>query len=466
MDLIKKIVRQVIQEYKYPSKKFRSGKGDFQKAGKQGFEDNGTLSFGDNPNYNFNQMVREIPGVKFPRQAVAINNTNDYDDIDMNDETAQEIITSILSHGEKYNDRYLFSNGVARMLYNGEITPKDFATLSDICQFLSENPHMLDDNLTVDNMYQSKDWEYGISNFCGKSFKDLKKEFGSSAKKYVKETSKRIKPSSIVTSNGYYVYVCYNFNSANNVGSFFTQGMCYLSSDSFFHEHMGDGGVLFMFKQSQKIQQEPMSEFFNNTKSFNELGIATKVKENGEIIIGSITNGNNQSLYNAKDDVKHSKLFSNTDLKNISRVIGVVNDMEIINFCLQKTKARQHQKYDKILEKSTYKTYLNQYYSNYVNSTYSKEINGLIIYKMKNNVSICLDNEKKRVFVITDKGFITCNGKQVQPNNNEIYQTINEVMFDFYPNWKGFRHNRRNKTMYVDENLIKKIIIENIKEYI
>ena len=40
------------------------------------------------------------------------------------------------------------------MLYNGEITPKDFATLSDICQFLSENPHMLDDNLTVERTHE------------------------------------------------------------------------------------------------------------------------------------------------------------------------------------------------------------------------------------------------------------------------------------------------------------------------
>ena len=110
MDLIKKIIRQVIQEYKYPSKKFRSGKGDFQKAGKQGFEDNGTLSFGDNPNYNFNQMVREIPGVKFPRQAVAINNTNDYDDIEyVNTDIADQIIT----HGDVCDNLYELYNGLS-----------------------------------------------------------------------------------------------------------------------------------------------------------------------------------------------------------------------------------------------------------------------------------------------------------------------------------------------------------------
>lgn len=463
MNLIKNIIREVIEEYQYPKGGFKSGRGDFQKAGKNGFDINGTLSFGDNSNYDFNQMVRDVPGVKFPRQAVAVNHSNDYDDIDINDETAQEIIQSILSHGEKYNDRYLFANGVARMLYDGEIKPTDFNTLSNICQYLSENPQALDKNLTVDTMYQSKDWEKGISNFYGKSFKELKKEFGTISKNYVKETNSRVKPSSIISSNGYYVYVCYNFNSANSVGSFFTQGMCYLSSDSFFHEHMGDGGILFMFKQSQNVVREPMSRFFNNNKSFNELGIATKIKENGQIIIESITNGNNQSLYNENDDFKHSQFFTDGDLEEISNVIGSINGIDVINFCIQKTKARQHPKYDKILEKSTYKTYLNQYYSNYINTPYSKEIDGLILYKMKNNVSICLDSEKKRVFVITDKGFITCNGKQVKPNNNNIYRIIDEVMSEFYSNWEGFKHNRRNKTVYIDENIMKKLILETLK---
>ena len=464
MDLIKKIIREVIQEYEHPKGGFGGGQGDFQKAGKKGFEKNGPLAFNDNSNYDFKQMLRDIPGVKFPRQSVDINNSNNFDDVDMNDETAKEIIQSILSHSKKYKDGYLFANGVARMLYDGEIKPTDFSTLSNICQFLSENPQALDSNLTVDTMYKSKDWENGIANFYKKSFKELKKAFGTIANQYVKNVNvEKVKPSSIISSNGYYVYVCYNFSSANSVGSFFTQGMCYLSSDTFFRDHMGDGGVLFMFKQKDSTPQQPFSKFFHSEKTFNELGIATKVKENGEIIIESITNGENNSLYNKEDDVKHSQTFINNDLNDISDVIGTVNGMGVLDFCMQKTKARQNPKYDKILSKSTYKAYLNQYYSNYINTPNSREIDGLILYKMHNNTSICLDTIKQRVFIIKKEGFITCNGKQVIPNDDNIYAIINNVMSDFYPKWQGFKRNSRNKLTYIDENIMKKLILETLK---
>jgi hypothetical protein len=196
------------------------------------------------------------------------------------------------------------------------------------------------------------------------------------------------------------------------------------------------------------------------------LGIATKVKENGEIIIESITNGENNSLYNKEDDVKHSKSFTTNDLEDISNVIGTVNGINVLDFCMQKTKARQHQKYDKILAKSTYQTYLNQYKSNYINTPYSREIDGLILYKMHNDTSICLDTIKQRVFIIKKEGFITCNGKQVIPNNDNIYVIINNVMSDFYPKWRGFKRNSRNKLTYIDENIIRKIIRETIKKII
>ena len=84
---------------------------------------------------------------------------------------ANEIINSILFNSEKYDDRYLFSNGVARMLYDGEITNKDFGILSDICQYLSDFPHLLNKEFNSDNMYTFKNWENGISNFCNLSFK-------------------------------------------------------------------------------------------------------------------------------------------------------------------------------------------------------------------------------------------------------------------------------------------------------
>lgn len=471
MDYISKIIREsirkILQEYKYPQGNFQSGQGDFQKAGKEGFKNNGALSFNDNSNYDFTQMLRDIPGVKFPRQAVKIDNSKEYDGIDMNDETTQEIINSILAHSEKYNDRYYFANGVARMLYDGEITSKDFATLSNICQYLSENLDEFNKKYNQNNSIRQKDWEKGLSNFYGLSFKELKRNYGQIANQYVKNVNvEKIKPSSIISSNGYYVYVCYNFSSANSVGSFFTQGMCYLSSDTFFRDHMGDSGVLFMFKQKDSTLQQPFSKFFHSEKTFNELGIATKVKENGEIIIESITNGENNSLYNKEDDVKHSKTFINNDLNDISDVIGTVNGMGVLDFCMQKTKARQNQKYDKILSKSTYKAYLNQYYSNYINTPNSREIDGLIMYKMHNNTSICLDTTKQRVFIIKKEGYITCNGKQVIPNNDNIYAIINNVMSDFYPKWNGFKRNSRNKVTYIDENIIKKIIHETIKRII
>lgn len=477
--LLENIIKNVLYEYIYPNKNFKSGKGDFQKAGKEGFRINGietikpnkdgqdeknySFKIGDE-NFDFNRMIRDIPGVKYPRQIKKIDNNINIDGIE-NDNVSNEIINSILFNSEKYDDRYLFSNGVARMLYDGEITNKDFGILSDICQYLSDFPHLLNKEFNSDNMYTFKNWENGISNFCNLSFKELKKLFGKDAKQYVKQQSNNVKPSSIISSNGYYVYHCYDFSSANGVSSFFKQNMCYLSSDSFFHEHMGDCGVLFMFKKIEETQVAPISEFFNDNKSFNELGIAVKLNEDGTIIIESITNGNNQSLYNINDDVKHSKHFTNKDLIDISNVIGDVNGFDVINYCINKTKERQGDRYDKILEKSKYKMYINKYYSNYINSNFSTEINNLIFYKMSNGVSVCIDKEKERVFLITEKGFITCNGKQVTEINKEIYHIINDVMSKYYDNWNGFKYNRRNKSIYIDEiklNLILSKIIENI----
>jgi hypothetical protein len=444
------ILKTIILEYTYPMKKDvkGNGKGDFQKAGQWGLSNNKIY---DEKGKEVEEkkdgfVYRNIPGVKYPFETKE-NNTQ-FGEFDKNDAIAIEIMNRLMFGGEKKKPLYLFFNGVVRMIHEGLAGEKNYKMLSDICIYLSENPTFLLKDKNLDP-FKDKNWEGGFSDFYGKSFKELVKEFGSAAKQYCKEKQTKVIESDLITSNGYYVYPCYDFATANYVGTFMEQGMCYTGSDNFFHEHMGDSGVLFLFIKKDKAQVYDKNNrvyMGSGNLSLREFGIAVGVNEDKEPYIESITDGTNMSLYNSNyKESKTSKYFNKSDISKLSKIIGTLNGKDIFEYCIKATKERQNSKYDSIFNNGIYNRYDNLYRSKHIDDTTTTEIENLIVF-YDNGKFICLDTVQKIVIIITTRGFITINGNEVINANEEpTLIKVSEFIGKFVTNWDGYKHNNRIK---------------------
>ena len=455
------LLKKSILEYVYPKKEnfLKNGKphswgrGDFQKAGQIGLQVNSFDDI-DGEKVDDGYIYRNIPGVKYPFETKEQTFRGLFN---QNDTVAKEIVKRILFGSENNKPRYLFFNGVVRMVCDGEVKgEKDYKTLSDICIYLSENPSLLSN----EDPFTSKDWEKGFSNFYNLSFNELVKKFGTQAKQYCKEKSKlKVIESDLVTSNGYYVYPCYNFATANYVGSFMEQGMCYTGTDNFFHEHMGNSGVLFLFIKKDKEQH-----YDNNNKvymgsgnlSLREFGIAVSVDVMKKPYIESITDGTNMSLYNSEyKNSKTSQYFDKNDIKELSKILGTLNGEEIFKYCLRTTKERQNSEYDSIFNSGTYDRYEKLLNSKHRYDKTTTEIDGVTVFCDNGNF-ICLDSKQEIVIIITKEGFITLNGNEIINANVEpTLKKISNFIGNWIKNWGGYKHNKRNnrKTEYHNYSL-------------
>ena len=483
--LIENIIRGVINEFvdeidndkimnhwnNLPAKKRREGTKVFKKMAQKGIELN-PMTDDDGTEFSWSKLLKLVPGVRYPRNDTETNTNNVA--LSSKEEEADDMIREIeysLSLGnKKYKDQFLFAYGVYRMIYDKEVvTDLDRNVLSDICIYLSENPSEIKDGMTQKDMFNDKNWAEGIANFYGMSFAELKKRFGKDAKKYVSLRDKNnVIESKIVTSNGYYVYPCYTYGTANYIGNTFKQGMCFFNSPTFWQQHTGDSGALFMFKRINDYDSDELSDsgLYNDQKSFNEIVISTHINEDGEVYIDGITNGNNVTYYNA-DYHPANKLansatdFSELDIRRTSEILGTINGEEVFEYCISRTERRQNEKYDEIFKNGNYEMYKNLSNKSPNDRIEDEEYN-LTIFPDNGKV-YCIDNNKQRVFLIEPKGFITCNGREVQNTDTPFYQRINSYMPKYYKDWNGFKHNKRNKYPY-NESLIHKIILEEIEK--
>lgn len=87
------------------------------------------------------------------------------------------------------------------------------------------------------------------------------------------------------------------------IGSTFRQGMCFFNSPTFWFEHTGNVGGLFMFKKIRNdyslSEAKGPSLFYDNT-SLDEIVISTNIDDSGNAYIDGIANGYNITLYNEK----------------------------------------------------------------------------------------------------------------------------------------------------------------------
>ena len=468
--IIENVIKNFILEYNTDFKLDGKSGGhkDFKKIAQKGIEVN-KMSNPDGSDFDFGSLLRNVPGARYPRTEKQVGNINQSELNDDADEMEMEIRNSLKLGNKKYKDEFIFAYGVHRMLFDGEVvSDNDKKVLSDICVFLSENPSVLNSQLSQETMFQDRDWSNGIANFYGMPFKELKIKFGKDAKKYVKTKSKvSVIKTDLVTSNGYYAYPCYTYATANYVGSTFKQGMCFFNSPTFWQQHTGDSGALFMFKRINDFDngERVDTQLFNDDKSYNEIVISTHIDENGEVYIDGITNGNNITYYNQKHHpgnnlAQKATDFSNKDIELTSYVLGTINGENVFQYCIDRTRKRQNSKYDNIFKTSNYEMYVNMSNRNPEHKTEDADF-GLTIFPFDGKV-YCIDNNKQRVFLIEPKGFITCNGREVQNTNTPFYQRINYYMPKYYKNWNGFQHNKRNKYPY-NESLIRTIIKEEVE---
>ena len=470
-EIIKTVINEYINEYNHNdvTLKKNGGQKDFKKIAQKGIEVN-PMKNQDGSEFGFGNLLRDVPGSRYPRENRGNDNFIGDSNLDPNDEMGKEIAYSLSFGNKNYKDKFLFAYGVHRMLYDGEVkTDTDKKILSDICIYLSENPSVLKNDLNSDNVFSDRDWEHGIANFYGLPFSEIKIQYAKDAKKYILQKSKNnVIESNIITSNGYYVYPCYTFSTANSVGSTFKQGMCFFNSPTFWQQHTGDSGALFMFKRINDFEGGEASDsgLYNDNKSYNEIVISTHINENGEVYIDGITNGNNITYYN-QDYHPANKLansatdFNDRDIKITSDILGTINGEEAFEYCISRTKRRQDTKYDDIFKNGNYQLYVNLSNKNPDQKINDEEF-GLTLFPNDGKV-YCIDHNNKRVFLIEPKGFITCNGREVQNTETPFYQKINEYMPKFFKDWMGFRHNKRNKYVY-SESRIRKIIMGVINE--
>lgn len=461
-EIIRNIINDILLEYKTNfSLKKNGGKKDFKKIAQAGMVANPMDDpFNEDNVFNIGSLLRNVPGSRYPRNNRATGGDVQETPNDPSDEMERELRYSLGLGNKDYKDMFLFAYGVHRMLYDREVeTQKDKKDLSNICIYLSENPWELNSELTNDNVFNDRDWSNGIANFYGMSFKELKSMFAKKAKEYVssKEKKKIIK-SKIVTSNGYYVYPCYTFGTANYVGSSFTQGMCFFNSPTFWQQHTGDSGALFMFKRIENFNGGDYLEngLFNDNKAYNEIVISTHLDENGGVYIDGITNGNNVTYYNqehhpANKLVNSATDFSEKDIQITSQILGTINGEEVFKYCIERTKNRQNTKYDEMFKNSNYKLYVNMSNKYPEQKIEDRELN-ITLFPSDGKV-YCINHNTQKVFLIEPKGFITCNGREVQNTETPFYQKINSYMPRFFKDWGGFRHNKRNKYFYTEQRI-------------
>lgn len=470
--IIENVIKDFILEYdtnfKLDGKS--GGHKDFKKIAQKGIEVN-KMNNPDGSPFDFGSLLRNVPGARYPRAEREVGGV-DQGLNDEADEMEREIRNSLKLGNKKYKDEFLFAYGVHRMIFDGEVaSDKDKKILSDICIYLSENPSALRPELSRETMFQDRNWSTGIANFYGMPFKELKAKYAKDAKSYVVSKSQAsVIETDLVTSNGYYVYPCYTYATANYVGSTFKQGMCFFNSPTFWQQHTGDSGALFMFKRIEDFNdgERVDTALFNDNKSYNEIVISTHIDENGEVYIDGITNGNNITYYNQEHHpgnnlAQKATDFSERDIELTSHVLGTINGEEAFQYCIDRTRRRQDSKYDDIFRTSNYEMYVNMSNRNPEYKTEDEEF-GLIIFPFDGKV-YCIDSNKQRVFLIEPKGFITCNGREVQNTDTPFYQRINQYMPKYYKDWAGFRHNKRNKYPY-NESMIRRIIIETIETLI
>lgn len=471
--IIENIVKDFILEYdtnfKLDGKS--GGHKDFKKIAQKGIETN-KMTNPDGSEFDFGSLLRNVPGARYPRTERQLDGTNQSELNDEADEMEREIRNSLKLGNKKYKDEFLFAYGVHRMLFDGEVvSEKDKKLLSDICIYLTENPSILNPQLSQETMFQDRNWSEGIANFYGMPFTELKAKFGKDAKKYViaKSQASVIK-TDLITSNGYYLYPCYTYATANYVGSTFKQGMCFFNSPTFWQQHTGDSGALFMFKRVEDYNggRNDNNGLYPDNKSYNEIVISTHIDENGEVYIDGITNGNNITYYNKEHHpgnnlAQKATDFSENEVQLTSQILGTINGEEVFHYCIDRTKKRQDSKYDDIFKNSNYEMYVNMSNRNPEYKTEDADF-GLTLFPFDGKV-YCIDNNRQRIFLIEPKGFITCNGREVQNTDTPFYQRISYYMPKYYKDWVGFKHNKRNKYPY-NESKIRKIIHETIDYYI
>ena len=81
---------------------------------------------------------------------------------------------------------------------------------------------------------------------------------------------------------------------------------------------------------------------------------------------------------------------------------------------------RQDSKYDDIFKNSNYEMYVNMSNRNPEYKTEDADF-GLTLFPFDGKV-YCIDNNRQRIFLIEPKGFITCNGREVQNTDTPFYQ--------------------------------------------
>jgi hypothetical protein len=452
MTLFEQIALDVLNEYNFNFGLSKNGgQKDFKKIAQKGIEAN-PLKKDDGSDFSFGDLLNSVPGARYPRE-----NRADMTDGDDNPQKTEDDILYMLGFGETdYKDKFLFAYGVHRMIYDAEIkTNNDKKTLSNICIYLSENPSALSPSLTKDNVFADRNWQYGIANFYGMTFKELKGKFGLQAKKYVQEKNKaKTIKSKLITSNGYYLYPCYTFGKANMVGSTFNQGMCFFNSPTFWLQHTGNLGGLFMFK---KISGENKGKFtnsklFHDVTSVDEIVISTNVDDSGKSYIDGITNGHNITLYNRqyhnttgkKSDMADD--FTEQDIKDTSDIIGTINGVELFTYCLSMTRKKQDKKYKDIFKEKNFASYERLSNRHPEKKKFDEEYN-MTIFECDGRV-YCLLNSYKDVVVVEKTGFITCDGREIRNTNAPIVQRIEKYLPIFFKNWSGFVKNKRNKWGY------------------
>lgn len=445
---------------------------------------------------NFGTIMREIPGARYPLQERGDNNTEKGESSfirqsEFNPDNDLQFSLSLSSQAPK--ELFLFAYGCCRMVLNGEVnTDKEKSLLSDICIYLTSNPDKIsklgNPNITtIDSAFSDRDFKNGVANFYNLSFKELVKLYKSDIKGF---NSEKKLESKLETSNGYYLFPCFGYGAANEIGRRFNQGMCFFNSPTFWQFHTGDSGALFMFKKhvqydkdGNKLRSESdnfKNEFYKDDVAKDEIVISTQLDEDGNVYIDGITNGYNKTLYNVNHHKKtngqnNADDFTDADIKATCAVLGNIYNVDIFTYCIKMTERRQTQDWTERFSSQNYTFYSNRAKSKKTITTENPNMVFFVDKQGSDNVLCCIDNDDKLVFMVQEKGFITCEGKQVGEEyyNQEPFITIlkiaNQVFGDSKKWGGGFRANNRNKSSWVrkekvqvSESKLYRIIAESI----
>ena len=450
----------------------------------------------------FGKMLASVPGARYPR--IERGGTPENGDVQASKETdyfdkstpdiERDLKFSLGLTAKDYKDICLFAYGCWRLIKSGEVSSdRDKKLLSDICIFLTENPSYVkqipggDEATVVSDLYKNRDWEHGPANFYGADFKTLKKLFGKLSKPKDEELRSRI-----ITSNGYYLFPCFSFGVASEIGSKFNQGMCFFNSPTFWQQHTGDSGALFMFKKKIEYDKEGNiirtdnvndGGFYKDDRAKDEIVISTHLDENGEVYYDGITNGYNVTLYDPKAHTKgtaNAAEFTEEDMNNTRAVLGTLYGYDVFEYCKKMTEKRQEKEFDDKFKEQRYIQYYKKSFSKHI----TKLGDNLIVYSEKQGndlILFFLETEKKLVFIVQSGGFITtAGGREIgeQFYNKEPFITIFNYSKQFF-GWPEerttFVHNKRNKFQWdgisenkliLTEKQLNKIITECIIKHI